>query len=91
MVMLMMAQGVPLIMAGDEFGNSQQGNNNAYCQDNPIGWVNWKSKNGYEKELVFLKKLIELRKKYPQLTLKSPFRFQDYRSLKRNHDHELII
>ena len=81
MVMLMMAQGVPLIMAGDEFGNSQKGNNNAYCQDNPIGWVNWKNKSGYEKELEFLKELIQLRKKYPQLTLKCPFRFQDYLSL----------
>ncbi len=81
MVILMMAQGVPLIMAGDEFGNSQKGNNNAYCQDNPIGWVNWKNKNNYEQELVFLKGLIELRNKYPQLTLKYPFRFQDYLSL----------
>lgn len=81
MVMLMMAQGVPLIMAGDEFGNSQKGNNNAYCQDNAIGWVNWRSKSGYEQELEFLKGLIQLRKAYPQLTSQRPFRFQDYRSL----------
>ena len=38
---LLLAQGVPLILAGDEVGNSQGGNNNAYCQDNEIGWVNW--------------------------------------------------
>ena len=38
---LMLAQGVPLLLAGDEVGNSQGGNNNAYCQDNPIGWVDW--------------------------------------------------
>jgi len=38
---LMLAQGVPLLLAGDEVGNSQNGNNNAYCQDNPIGWVDW--------------------------------------------------
>ena len=38
---LMLAQGVPLMLAGDEVGNSQNGNNNAYCQDNPIGWVDW--------------------------------------------------
>ena len=37
----MLAQGVPLLLAGDEVGNSQSGNNNAYCQDNPIGWVDW--------------------------------------------------
>ena len=38
---LLLAQGVPLILAGDEAGNTQGGNNNAYCQDNEIGWVNW--------------------------------------------------
>ena len=38
---LLLAQGVPLLLAGDEVGNSQGGNNNAYCQDNEIGWVDW--------------------------------------------------
>lgn len=38
---LMFSQGTPMILAGDEIGNSQQGNNNAYAQDNPVGWVNW--------------------------------------------------
>ncbi len=38
---LMLAQGVPLLLAGDEVGNSQGGNNNAYCQDNETGWVDW--------------------------------------------------
>lgn len=38
---LMLAHGMPLLLAGDEVGNSQNGNNNAYCQDNPIGWVDW--------------------------------------------------
>ncbi len=38
---LMLSQGTPMILAGDEFGNSQGGNNNAYAQDNPIGWVDW--------------------------------------------------
>ena len=38
---LFLAQGVPLLLAGDEVGNSQGGNNNAYCQDNEIGWVDW--------------------------------------------------
>ena len=39
------AQGTPLIMAGDEFGNSQYGNNNCYCQDNETGWVDWRGLN----------------------------------------------
>jgi glycogen operon protein len=38
---LLLAQGTPMLCAGDEFGNSQQGNNNAYCQDNPTGWLDW--------------------------------------------------
>ncbi len=39
--LLMLSRGVPMMLAGDEFGRTQQGNNNAYCQDNPVGWVNW--------------------------------------------------
>ncbi|NQV86991.1 MAG: hypothetical protein HQ492_07940 [Woeseiaceae bacterium] len=38
---LFFSQGTPMLLAGDEFGNSQQGNNNAYAQDNPIGWLDW--------------------------------------------------
>lgn len=38
---LFLSQGTPMLLAGDEIGNSQDGNNNAYCQDNPIGWINW--------------------------------------------------
>ena len=38
---LLLAQGTPMLLAGDEFGRTQQGNNNAYCQDNEISWVNW--------------------------------------------------
>ncbi len=42
---LLFARGVPMILAGDEFGNSQNGNNNAYCQDNDIGWLDWENAN----------------------------------------------
>src|ERR1043165_7101952 len=38
---LLLSQGTPMVLAGDEFGRTQQGNNNAYCQDNEISWVNW--------------------------------------------------
>ena len=38
---LLLAQGTPMLLAGDEFGNSQGGNNNAYCQDNEISWLDW--------------------------------------------------
>jgi glycogen operon protein len=43
---LMFSQGTPMLLAGDEFGRSQGGNNNAYCQDNPISWVNWQEAAG---------------------------------------------
>jgi glycogen operon protein len=58
---LLLAQGTPQLLAGDELGNSQQGNNNAYCQDNAIGWVDWR-----DLELVSLvSDLTALRKQYP--------------------------
>lgn len=66
-------QGTPLIYAGDEFGNSQKGNNNAWCQDNDISWLNWnlKKKNGWLWE--FAVKMIELRKTVKILHPEKPF------------------
>jgi glycogen operon protein len=64
---LFLAQGVPLLLAGDEAGNSQGGNNNAYCQDNEIGWTDW-SKIGTEDDLTGLVgELTRLRQRFPQL------------------------
>ena len=63
--LLLFAQGTPCILAGDEFENTQKGNNNVSCQDNPVGWLDW-SKLEKKKELHdFVKKLIEIRKAYP--------------------------
>ena len=60
---LLLAQGVPMLLAGDEFGNSQQGNNNAYAQDNELGWIDWSSQ---DHELTgFVRDLIELRRRFP--------------------------
>jgi isoamylase len=66
---LMLAHGVPLLLAGDEVGNSQNGNNNAYCQDNEIGWVDW-SRLGQEGEDMtqLLARLSDLRRRFPQLS-----------------------
>ncbi len=64
---LLLAQGVPLLLAGDEAGNGQGGNNNAYCQDNEIGWVDW-SKAGSEDDCTALiGELTQLRRDFPQL------------------------
>lgn len=60
---LFLSQGVPMLVAGDEMGRTQQGNNNAYCQDNEISWINWESAD--LELLQFSKKLINLRKSHP--------------------------
>ncbi|MGJ8693429.1 MAG: glycogen debranching protein GlgX [Thalassotalea sp.] len=63
---LFLSQGTPLLLAGDEFNNSQDGNNNAYCQDNDISWLDWHRVE--ENDLLpFVKHLIKLRKKHPLL------------------------
>jgi glycogen operon protein len=68
LAMLMLAQGVPLLLAGDECGNSQDGNNNAYCQDNPIGWVDWSGLNKPQEDLTpLIGDLARLRRRFPQL------------------------
>ncbi len=60
---LLLSQGVPMLLAGDEFGQSQGGNNNAYCQDNEITWLNWAKRDEILTEAVA--ELIELRQKFP--------------------------
>jgi isoamylase len=62
---LLMSQGVPMILGGDEIGRTQQGDNNAYCQDNEISWYNWE--NIDNDLLVFTQKLIRFRKDHPAL------------------------
>lgn len=62
---LMTSHGVPMILAGDEFGRTQQGNNNAYCQDNEISWVNWRLAKKNAGLLRFFRKIIALRNRHP--------------------------
>lgn len=71
MALLLFSQGTPLILAGDEFGNSQKGNNNVYCQDNETAWLNW---NGLKKDRTFfeyVKQLIAIRKQNAAFGLES--------------------
>ena len=65
---LLLAQGVPLLLAGDEVGNTQFGNNNAYCQDNQIGWTKWSNSGQVDDLSDFVGRLVALRKRFPQLT-----------------------
>lgn len=62
---LFLSQGTPMLLAGDEFGNSQNGNNNAYCQDNEIGWVNWERADADLQE--FVEALSAFRRAHPSL------------------------
>jgi glycogen operon protein len=64
---LFLAQGVPLLLGGDEAGNSQRGNNNAYCQDNDIGWVDWSGLGGEDDLSGLVSQLSRLRRHYPQV------------------------
>ncbi len=63
MTTLFLSQGVPMLLAGDEIGRTQKGNNNAYCQDNEISWMDWPNKD--EALLAFTQKLIWIRKEHP--------------------------
>ena len=62
---LFLSQGTPMLQAGDEFGNSQGGNNNAYCQDNEVGWLNWDHADG--EFMDFVASLSEFRRAHPSL------------------------
>ena len=64
---LLLSQGTPMLLAGDEFGRTQHGNNNAYCQDNEVTWVNWEIDEDGSALLAFVRHLIELRQRYPLL------------------------
>lgn len=79
-VLLMISQGTPMILAGDEFGNSQKGNNNAYCQDNEISWLNWKELDKNRDLFEFTKFMIRFRKAHPVFSQPEQLRVMDYLS-----------
>jgi glycogen operon protein len=62
---LFLSQGVPMLLAGDEFGRTQGGNNNAYCQDNEVSWVHWDLLRINEKLAAFVRRLIGFRRRHP--------------------------
>jgi isoamylase len=91
---LLLSQGTPMLLGGDEFGNSQSGNNNAYCQDNEISWYDWARAD--RALLAFTRSLIELRRKHPVLHRQKffsgrPIRGTDVHDLMwYRHDGELM-
>jgi glycogen operon protein len=74
---LILSQGVPMLLAGDEIGNSQGGNNNAYCQDSDIAWIKWAEAD--EELLVFVQRVIKLRREHPVFRRPHFFRGQQIR------------
>jgi|HigsolmetaAR202D_1030399.scaffolds.fasta_scaffold00835_12 glycogen debranching enzyme GlgX len=70
---LFLSQGVPMLLAGDERGRTQYGNNNVYCQDNELGWIDWRLDDEGRSLLRFTQKLIELRKAHPLLRRRNFF------------------
>ena len=74
---LLLSQGIPMITAGDEFGRTQQGNNNAWCQDNRIGWIDWNLALENKDLLRFFRRCIDLRKKHPVFRREEFFRHHE--------------
>lgn len=78
LAMVFFSQGIPMIYGGDECGNSQQGNNNAYCQDNELGWINWENGSLGKKMQDYVIRLSDFRRRYPVFRQKNPLRCSDY-------------
>lgn len=76
---LLLSQGVPMILSGDELGNSQYGNNNAYCQDNEISWIKWSEKDDTLRN--FVRNLIWFRKSHPAFSRRRWFQEQPIRGI----------
>ena len=74
---LFLSQGTPMLLAGDEFGRTQRGNNNAYCQDNELSWLDWNFTKEQKALLEFTKRLLRVRRDHPSLHRSKFFRGLD--------------
>ncbi|WP_206680684.1 glycogen debranching protein GlgX [Hymenobacter polaris] len=78
LAMLLVSQGVPMLLMGDEVGRTQKGNNNTYCQDNELNWFNWDDLKTNADLFNFAKSLVHFRRQHPVLRSHLHFRHQDY-------------
>jgi glycogen operon protein len=76
--MQLISHGTPMILSGDEMGRTQQGNNNAYCQDNELSWIDWGLLDTNAEIVNFYKKMIDFRKAHPVLRSRTHFQNKDY-------------
>lgn len=77
-MMLLLSQGTPLLLAGDEFLNSQEGNNNPYCQDNKVSWLNWNLIQTNQDIFQFVKRLVQIRKEHDIFHMSEELKIMDY-------------
>ena len=77
---LMLSQGTPVLLAGDEFCNSQNGNNNPYCLDNEISWVDWSGARRHKEFLAFVQNAVAFRKALKAFGRKEEYRLADYKA-----------
>ena len=78
LMLLILSQGVPMIRAGDEFGNPQRGNNNPWCQDNKISYLDWEDRKKNKELYEFTRSLLELRRAHPVLHGRYAKKMYDY-------------
>lgn len=81
LLLLFLSQGTPLLLSGDEFGQTKQGNNNSYCQDNEISWLNWGLIRRNKDLFAFVKQVISFRKSHDLFHMAKEPRLMDYRGL----------
>jgi glycogen operon protein len=84
---LLLSQGVPMLCGGDERGRTQRGNNNAYCQDNDLSWLNWNLHERDEALLRFTQRLVRLRQEHPVLQRRT---FFQGRAIRGSDIHDIV-
>lgn len=77
-LLVLLSQGTPLLLSGDEFGKSKSGNNNTYCQDNELSWLNWNQRKTNKDIYEFVKDIIAFRKAHPVFHMEEEPRVMDY-------------
>lgn len=78
---VLLSQSVPMLFMGDEFGHTKEGNNNAYCQDNELSWINWRLNKEKKEQLSFVKDLIAFRKEHGILSGGRALRGSDWKNV----------
>jgi len=78
LLLVFLSQGIPMLLAGDEFGRTKGGNSNAWCQDNEISWINWNLNQNRREILAFTKELITFRKEHRIFHMPNQLKLMDY-------------